>query len=194
MKQFAVWKLPKSYSFLLESGIFLSHTQTHTHPTATAAELKKGYDGTFVMLRKLIAAQLVKKLSFYGAMWFIAKFRRPYYHTTPYINLMNPVYTLLSCFFKISFNMILLSTPRSLLLRFVTEILHSFSSTLCMLHFSTVAPFVGHPKAEEHFTFLSTLFSKSFSRHPPILSLSLWTLCSSWIFVPKLAPSVFVAG
>jgi hypothetical protein len=37
------------------------------------------------MLWKLIAAQVVKKFSFYGTLWFIAKFRRPYYYyTTPY--------------------------------------------------------------------------------------------------------------
>jgi len=42
------------------------------------------------------------------------------------MNLMNLVYTLLPYFFKIRFNSILSSTPRSLLLRFLTEILHSF--------------------------------------------------------------------
>ena len=38
----------------------------------------------YSMLQKLIVAQLVKKFSFYGTRWFIAKFRRPYYYTTPY--------------------------------------------------------------------------------------------------------------
>lgn len=41
-----------------------------------------------------------------------------------------------------------------------------------MLHVSTVAPFFGHPTFDEQFKFLSTLFSKSFPRHPRILPFS----------------------
>jgi hypothetical protein len=44
----------------------------------------------------------------------------------PTMNLMNPVYTLLPYFFKIRFNRILLSKPRYLLLRFLTEILNLY--------------------------------------------------------------------